>query len=311
MSLLAETMFDSRKTLWDDLGQKVTGAVSSKQALELSGLDWRVEQREIYTSDGIKIPKAYANIRTSDYKPLGVVGERYQVVQNTDAFEFTDALLGEGVKYETAGSLKEGKIIWLLAKLPNQYKILGENIDPFVLFCNHHDGTGAIKVVMTPVRVYCLNTLNLSLRTAKRTWSGRHTTNITSKLDEARETLALANSYMDALNNQFEDLYSIKLNKDKVIKLVDTLLPTDNSMSDRQKGNIDTIKTDILFRYEEAPDLKDREETGARFMQSILDSTSHKEPARLTQNYQMNHFASMINGNELADRAMNLVMAAA
>jgi len=71
-----------------------------------------------------------ANIRDIDEKVLGVVTDRYRIVQNHEAFAFTDALLGEGVKYETAGSLNEGKKVWLLAKLPEKYIIGGEKIDP-------------------------------------------------------------------------------------------------------------------------------------------------------------------------------------
>ena len=310
-NLFAETIFDSRKTLWDGLGSEVTGAVSSEHAITLAGLNWDVYQDEVYTKDGIKIEGSFANIRTSDNKPLGIVGERYQIVQNKDAFNFTDELLGEGVTYETAGALKGGKVIWLLAKMPNEYKILDDKIDPFLVFTNSHDGSGAVKVAMTPVRVWCKNTLTLALKKSKRTWSARHTMSIDKRLEQARTTLNLANTYMESLNNTFEDLYKVKLNKDKVVKLVNDLCPVDEDATDRVKKNVENIRMDILFRYEEAPDLKDREETGARFIQSVVDSVDHKEPARLTQNYQANFFASMINGNSLLDRAMDMVMVAA
>lgn len=311
MSALVESMFSSRVVPWHGLGVVVNDALSSKEAIEKAGLNWDVYPEEVYTKNGVKIPGAYANVRSSDGNALGIVGERYQIVQNSEAFSFTDALLGEGVKYETAGALKDGRIIWLLAKMPDKYKILGDEIESFLNFTNSFDGSGSIKVYLTNVRVVCANTLALSLRSAKRVWSAKHTGNITSKLDQARETLSLAHSYMDALNDQFEDLYKVKLDKDKVISLVDTLIPTTEDMTQRKKDNQERIKADIFFRYEEAPDLKDREQTGARFMQAVLDSTSHIKPARLTQNYQSNFFYNQINGNELADRAMNLVMAAA
>ena len=103
-----------------------------------------------------------ANVRNTDQNVLGIVTDRYKVVQNDEAFKFTDDLLGAGVRYETAGSLQDGKRIWLLAKLPQEYIIGGEQISPYLVFTNTHDGSGAIKVAVTPVRVVCSNTLNLA-----------------------------------------------------------------------------------------------------------------------------------------------------
>lgn len=82
-----------------------------------------------------------------------MVSDKYKIVQNKDAFKFTDALLGEGVRYETAGSLQEERRVWLLARLPREYIIGGERISPYLVFSNAHDGSGAVKVCVTPVRV--------------------------------------------------------------------------------------------------------------------------------------------------------------
>ena len=130
MSANVETMFYTRVTPWHGLGTRVESAVCSAEALKVSGLDWNVIQQPITTSSGATIPGYKANIRDTDSKILGVVSDRYRVVQNAEAFAFTYALLGEGVKYETAGSLQEGKKIWLLAKLPDKYIIEGEQIEP-------------------------------------------------------------------------------------------------------------------------------------------------------------------------------------
>ena len=138
-----ETMFYVRVAPWHGLGVCVEEALNSRDALEQSGLNWTVEQRPIMTDYNI-IPGYRANVRQSDGKVLGVVTDRYKVVQNHEAFAFTDALLGEGVKYETAGSLQDGRKIWILAKLPDKYIIEGEQIDPYLVFSSSHDGSGAI-----------------------------------------------------------------------------------------------------------------------------------------------------------------------
>ena len=142
MAANVETMFYTRVAPWHGLGVRVETALSSQEALQASGLDWNVIQRPIMTSAYEPILGYKANIRDTDNKVLGVVSDRYRVVQNAEAFAFTDALLGEGVKYETAGSLQEGRRIWLLAKLPDRYIIEGEQIEPYLVFSSSHDGSG-------------------------------------------------------------------------------------------------------------------------------------------------------------------------
>ena len=163
MAANVESMFDVRQAPWHGLGVRVEAAPSSEEALRLSGLNWNVIQQPIKTRGGVEIPGYKANLRDVDNQVLGVVTDRYRVVQNAEAFAFTDALLGEGVKYETAGSLQNGRKIWLLAKLPDRYIIEGDQVEPYLVFSNSHDGSGSIKVAMTPVRVVCQNTLNLAL----------------------------------------------------------------------------------------------------------------------------------------------------
>ena len=167
MSANVETMFYVRNVPWHGLGTRVMEAPASSEALKLAGLDWKVLQEPVYTENGELIRGYKANVRDTDRKVLGVVTDRYKVVQNQDAFAFTDALLGQGVRYETAGSLMGGKKVWLLAHMPREYIISGERISPYLVFSNTHDGSGAVKVAVTPIRVVCSNTLNLALRQRK------------------------------------------------------------------------------------------------------------------------------------------------
>ena len=199
MSANVETMFSVRETPWHGLGRIVMDAPASREALELAGLDWQVESRNIYSGTGAMIPGYRANVRSTDDAVLGVVSDRYRIVQNEEAFRFTDDLLGEGVTYETAGSLQGGKKVWMLAKLPEKYIIAGDEVTPYLVFFNSHDGSSGVKVAMTPVRVVCQNTLNLALSSAKRIWTARHTENVLLRVQDARETLQLANGYMAEL----------------------------------------------------------------------------------------------------------------
>ena len=197
MSANVETMFYVRETPWHGLGTKVMTAPDSREALIAAGLNWNVIQEPIYTEENEPISGYKANIRDSDRRVLGVVTDRYKVVQNHAAFAFADELLGRGVRYETAGSLQDGKKVWLLAHMPHEYIISGERISPYLLFSNTHDGSGAVKVALTPIRVVCNNTLNLALKNAERAWSMIHTGDIQSKNKEASDTLIKAERYME------------------------------------------------------------------------------------------------------------------
>jgi len=310
MSASVETMFFAgRQTPWHGLGVQVENAPTSEDAIIYAGLNWEVLQKKVYTEDGTRIEGFYSNVRSSDNKPLGVVGSRYTIVQNVDAFKFTDSLLGEGVTYETAGSLNDGKTIWLLAKLPNKYDILGDKVDPYIVFTNTHDGSGAVKVAMTPVRVVCQNTLNFALKSAKRTWSARHLGSIEAKMNEAVETLELANQYMEAVNNQFEDLYKIKLSDFEVRSIINKIVPINEDMGKAQKENSEKVRNDILYRFKEAPDLKQLEYTGARLIQAVSDTSTHIEPFRKTMNFEENRFKKSIEGNDLLDKALTILTA--
>ena len=154
-----ESMFSVREKPWHGLGTVVSEALTSAEALKEAGLDWRVYQQPIFTNFGKVIEGYRANVRSTDDKVLGVVSDRYKVVQNDEAFEFTDELLGEGVRYETAGSLQGGRKIWLLAKLPEMYVMAGDRVSSYLVFSNTHDGSGAVRAAITPVRVVCNNTL--------------------------------------------------------------------------------------------------------------------------------------------------------
>lgn len=310
MAANIETMFYVRETPWHGLGTRVITAPTSKDALELAGLDWQVVQEPIYTETKELIEGYKANVRDSDRRVLGVVTERYKVIQNEEAFAFTDELLGEGVRYETAGSLQGGKKVWLLAHMPHEYIISGERISPYLVFSNTHDGSGAIKVALTPIRVVCNNTLNLALNTAKRSWSMIHTGDIKEKMQEAKNTLFMAEKYMDALGKEFEALRMISMTDSKVMEFIEELLPVDASATSQQIRNIKRLQEDMKIRYFEAPDLVGLGKNAYRFINSVSDFATHAEPLRRTSNYKENLFSKTVEGNPLIDKAYQMVQAA-
>ena len=310
MAANVETMFYTRTAPWHGLGTRVLEAPTSSAALSLAGLDWKVVQKPVFTADGLFISGFKANVRDRDSQVLGVVSDRYKVVQNEDAFAFTDELLGEGVTYETAGSLQNGRRTWILAKLPQRYIIRGDEIDPYLVFMNSHDGTGAIKAAMTPVRVVCQNTLNLALSTARRSWSTIHTGDIHGKLQDARNTLLYADRYMAALGKTIEELSLQKLSDRQVLEYIDALFPLPEDASEVRKKNLGTLKEDLKLRYFEAPDLQHVGKNAYRFVNAVSDFATHARPLRERSSYRESLFGRTVDGNVLIDRAFGLVKAA-
>ena len=310
MAANVESMFYVRETPWHGLGTKVLEAPASKDALQLAGLNWRVMQEPIYTAMEELVDGYKANVRDSDRKVLGVVTDRYRVIQNDEAFAFTDGLLGEGVKYETAGSLQGGRKVWLLAHMPHEYMISGERISPYLLFSNTHDGSGAIKVALTPIRVVCQNTLNLALAGAKRSWSMIHTGDIREKMQEAKDTLFLAEKYMDELGKEFEALRMKKLTDKQVMEYIEILLPVEDGSTPQQEKNMKRLREDMKIRYFDAPDLQEVGKNAYRFVNAVSDFATHAEPLRKTANYKENLFSRTVDGNPMIDKAYRMVSAA-
>jgi phage/plasmid-like protein (TIGR03299 family) len=307
MSAEVETMFYVRETPWHGLGTRVAELLSSKEALVAAGLNWNVVQKELYTEDGSPVQGFYANVRDSDEKVLGVVSNRYRIVQNREAFAFTDELLGKGVTYETAGSLREGRKTWILAKLPKTYRLAEDKVTPYLVFSNTHDGSGAIKVAMTPVRVVCNNTLNLALQGADRIWSANHTGNMESKLEDARMTLFMAENYMNELSKEADKLSRRMVSDDEAEEYIRLLLPIATDATETMERNVRKLRADLRKRYYLAPDLKEVGKNGYRFINAVSDFATHAKPLRETANYRENLFLKTMEGNPLIDKAYQLL----
>lgn len=311
MSHNVESMFSAGRVvpwhyeLTKDVTKLIQEAPTSKDALDLAGLNWTVDGKPVFDANGNPIKGYKANTRSSDGSVLGVVTDRYKVVQNSEAFDFTDALIGEGVTYETAGSLKNGKTIWLLAKMPER-NILDDKFDPYICFTNSHDGTGAIRVVSTPIRVVCNNTLNLALNTATRSWSTRHMGDMNSKLQEAKHTLQLANDYLDALADEADRLANEKFSNEEVLAVLDEMFPVNPEMSNRQRNNAEIVKDGIIACMY-APDLVKFLNTKWGFLNAVSDYVGHANPTRMTDTYAENNWGRIMNGHPIMDRAMALV----
>lgn len=310
-----ETMFSAgRVKPWhyaetSEVTKLIQEAPTSKDALHHAGLDWMVEQTPVYMENGVLIPNYKANVRSTDKSCLGIVTDRYKIVQNTEAFEFTDAIVGEtenGVAtYETAGSLCGGRKIWLLAKMPVQ-KVLDDDVEPYMFFSNSHDGSGAIKVGMTPIRIVCNNTLNMALNSAKRSWSTKHVGDMQSKLEEAKLCLQMADKYMQNLDIEADRLANATLYKEQIDEILDELFPINDNDTDRKKQNVQSAKDSFYVAYF-MPDILKFGESAWRAVNAMSDMVTHSTPKRNTASYNENRWGKIMDGHVLMDQFVELV----
>lgn len=314
-----DSMFSVREKPWHyaetaDRCKIIQEAPNSKEALIAAGLDWEVKQCDVYMDGNIIIPNTKANYRVDNNGnriALGVVSDRYKIVQNVDAFSFTDNIIGEfnggEVRYETAGSMQNGKRVWMLAKMPT-VDIAGDEVEPYMCFTNAHDGKGAIQVCMTPIRVVCNNTLSLALSSAKRSWATKHMGDLDSKMEEAKLCLGLAKTYMDNLAIDADKLANKRLYKEQLDEILDELFPVKDNDSERKKRNIKQMKDDFYVCYF-MPDIAQFRDTAWGAVNAMSDLVTHGKPQRNTKNFEENRWSKIADGHPIMDKFYELVNA--
>ncbi len=215
MAHMFETGFFHKQRAWHGLGNVVHGALSTAEAIVAAGLDWDVEECPLLVpglNGPVEVPEHKALMRSSDRRILGVVGKGYMPLQNRDAFAFFDGFVSSGeATLESAGALKRGQRVWVLAKIntPPAEVISGDEISTYLLLSNSHDGSLAIGVNYTPIRVVCNNTLSLALGKAELGASIikiKHTAHSREALAIIRESVELASRSFSFTVEQYRKL---------------------------------------------------------------------------------------------------------
>ena len=215
-------MFSVRETPWHREGTILAEAPSLTRALELGGLEFEVEVRPLYTRSQpdpdlptytyARAGRACATVRTDRNQVLGIVSERYQPLQNRDAFGVLEPLLDAGLAtLETGGSLRGGRDVWMLVRFrvdsPVVQEVFADEVVPFGLISNNHAGQRRVVVQESPIRVVCANTLSLALEGRSRALGVRHTASVEAKtVDAARQLWSGLIERYEAAARQFEAL---------------------------------------------------------------------------------------------------------
>jgi phage/plasmid-like protein (TIGR03299 family) len=238
-----QTAFASlREPAWHGLGTVFTEEVTTAKMLELAHLDkWNVRLEDVPMPEGFTSDKGYSFVtRTNPFDNtqndvLGVVGERYVPLQNEDLFDFGDLMLDGGGRWETAGSIKGGRQVFGSLALERETILdpngVSDKVNTYLLINTSHDGSVAIQASITPVRVVCANTLNLALsafkgnKGVKQSFKIRHTATASGKVQQAREALGLANTYMDKFDEMAKAMIEQEITKAQFDKIVALAYP--------------------------------------------------------------------------------------
>jgi len=224
-----ETMMYVGKEPWHGLGVRIpeNKRLSIHEAILAAGLDWEVKLRHLYTEDSqgqmIGILHYHSTCRTTDSRVLGIVGRDYTPLQNSEAFSWFQPFLDTGMAtLETAGSLKHGQKVWVLAKVRgSQGSINGDKVDHYILLSNAHDGSIPVRVGFTPIRVVCNNTLTMAHHSAdSRLLRVKHTPHVLENLEAIREIISIARKDFYATMEQYKSLVRKKINRNDLERYV-------------------------------------------------------------------------------------------
>lgn len=222
------SMFFRGENPWHRLGRFIAPEekLNSEQAIVAANLDWTVGTQPLFLADGTLAP-ANAVVRGDNNAVLGVVGKDYQPLQNRDAFRFFDSFIESNqAQYETAGALREGKRIWVLAKINSDLDVVkgDDTLSRYVMLSNSHDGTTAVRAGFTNIRVVCQNTLSIAHSSAaSKLIRVRHGRNVKDNLDKVAEIMNLANREFEATLEQYKLLANREINStdlEKYVKMV-------------------------------------------------------------------------------------------
>lgn len=285
--------FGGNVPAWHGLGTVIEeDVVAASEAIKLAGLDWEVELVPLYSqfSGNTKlVDNEWGVQRSTDGKVLGIVSERYVPVQNHEAFTFVDDIVDSGeAKYHTAGSLKGGKNVWMLAKVGEDINIAGmesEKTEFYILLSNSHDGSKALTVAITPIRVVCQNTLNLALRSAPRMWKARHRVSSLEKFGEARQTLGLSFNYIEAFQKEAELLLNTKMSDTQFEEMLEEMFPLKTSETDSKRAvTMNTkVRNSISGLYFHAANLKSVRGTAWAAINAVGEYNDHFSTVKETK----------------------------
>jgi phage/plasmid-like protein (TIGR03299 family) len=232
-----------REPAWHNLGKVLDHPATAAEAISSAKLDWSVIKQPLFAgSDELRgVSDYFAVVREDDWKKdkttvLGIVGKDYTPLQNLEAFQFFDPIVGEKeAVYHTAGALGEGERVWILAKLPSDIRVIGDDIThKYLLLSNSHDGNSAVQIKFTPIRVVCENTLTLALREGP-TLRIPHTKDVRERLRMAANLLNAIKIRFSEIEGVFGRMAKVRMNEQRLTRYFAGVFPDPNGGGDEER----------------------------------------------------------------------------
>jgi phage/plasmid-like protein (TIGR03299 family) len=269
---------------WHGLGTELDSPATAAEAIKAAGLDYQVELTPLVTADGLDVPSRRAVVRYDTQAVLGVVSDRYVPVQNQQAFGFLDAIVAEGgLRYHTAGALGRGERVFLLAKLPGHIRVKnGDDIvDKFLLLSNAHDGSAALRVFFTPIRVVCSNTLSMAERAGQgHGISILHKGDLAAKIRDAQRVLGLAQRFYDDAESQINQLASCHPTMAELSGYFRALYPDPEEGKDNARAVNTRSELRRLFEAGIGHDMPEIKRSMWAAYNAVTEFVDHRRPGR-------------------------------
>lgn len=275
-----------RTATWEAVGSNISAATSVEEALKISGLDYTVEKVPVFLEDGTPIPGAFCTKKEGTNDTFGVVGSQFEIIQNQEALSFVDNLVSEGLTFVKAG--ENHKMLYLIGKLPS-IEVLGDEVTPYLIFQNSHNGSTTLKATIAPLRIVCQNQFNLTFRKAVNKISLRHTKSIKGRLHTAQQVLLQNTEYLSEFQKQALGLAQEKVSKKQVDTLLDDIFEIKPEFNPTQVRRMEEKRDRFLSAYQ-ADDNQNFLGTKWGLINAYTDFVTHKPLRKETPQALENHF---------------------
>lgn len=307
-----------RSRFFDEVGRPIQGATNLEEAIVQSGLDYEVQKLPVFFNPRIgktpkmtKVPDRFVVYRTDNHTPMGIVGKKYEILQNREAFNFLDSLIAGGAMFETAGTYGLNGAKSFISISTQKIKVLDDDIQPYIVLTNSFDGTGTVKVSFSPIRVFCSNTLALISKKVKslhlNSLSVRHTKSMAIAMEQGKEILFQNTQYLETLKSISELLAVTPFSEEAFKKMCEVFYPIDNNQT-KKAVTMNTEMLEELFRAYKQDDLGNFSGTAYRAFQAISDFESHKTSQRSTDRENERGLVMAVNGMPILTQALEYIM---
>jgi phage/plasmid-like protein (TIGR03299 family) len=257
-------MANPKQTPFRTMGIDISKASSIQEALELTRLNYEVGITPLYgfPNDIKQKVNHSATFRTDTSEILGVVGNRYTVVQNSEMFDLIKTITDneQGLEWVTGGYYNNGGKVFVSVKLPKTIRLKdnpNDVIENYLLFSSSHDGSGSITVALTPLRVVCQNILNAAIQNASTKWVFKHTKNVNTKIKTIHSYFEIVNDEIDSLSSMFSMMNEYNLTEQQIKNVIfKTVLSKDEYTIENnnviQTSEISTRKTNLIYQIEKS-----------------------------------------------------------